>query len=302
LNWFMRYIVLCIICHIGFSSAYGAELQIKPGNLVHITVLGYPELSQKVMVRQDGTTDYALLANIPIDGMTVHSLHEFLQPILVRFIERPKLFINIDEHRQIEVTVEGQVRVPGTHTVREAISLQGVFSIAGGTSKNADLKNITINRQEFESYREITVDLYKFYADRENASLPDIQDGDIIFVPLITSSSMIKVMGAVRSPGLFRFVEGDNIADLINSAGGAMPNGKMNRIIYFAYRDGKHRKQYIKLNQLLFKGLPDQIPLVYAGDIIVVTEYKWYEEVSWYISLMRDATLVLSSIIILSRL
>ena len=286
----------------GLPQAFGVEARIKPGNIVHITVLGYPELSQVVLVRQDGTTDYPLLANIPIDGMTVHSLHEMLQPVLVRFIERPKLFINIAEYRQISVTVEGQVSVPGVHIVNEPISLQGILSISGGVTGRADLRHITINRRELDSYREITVDMYQFYADRENAALPDIKDGDIIFVPLISSETSVRVMGAVQSPGSYIPKREENIADMINRAGGARPRGRMNDIIYLEYIDGKHERRKIKLRNLINSGQTDQIPIVHSGDIIVVSESQWYQEVSWYVHVLRDISLVLSSLVIISNL
>ncbi len=288
-----------IICSI---QVIGAELRIKPGNVVHITVLGYPELSQMVLVRQDGTTDYPLLANIPIDGMTVHSLHELLQPILVRFIERPKLFLNIAEYRQISVTVEGQVNIPGTHAINEPISLQGILSVSGGTTSKADLRNITINRRELESYREIKVNLYDFYSDRENTVLPEIKDGDIIFVPLASSQTSVRVMGAVNAPGSFIPIQDENIADMINRAGGAQLNGNLSAVIYLAFNDGKHIRENIKLRHLVNDGLTNQIPIVRPGDIIIVTEKKWYREISWYVDILRDFTIVVSSLVILSRL
>ena len=302
MNRIAHYIAIIVFCLMGLTEAYGIEARIKPGNIVHITVLGYPELSQVVLVRQDGTTDYPLLANIPIDGMTVISLHEMLQPVLVRFIERPKLFINIAEYRQISVTVEGQVNIPGLHTVSEPISLQGILSISGGTTNEADLRHITINRREMDSYREFTVDMYKFYADRDNGVLPDIKDGDIIFVPVISSETSVRVMGAVHSPGSYIPTKDENISDMINRAGGAMAKGKMNAIIYLEYKNGKHERRKIKLNSFVNKGLADQIPIVHPGDIIVVSEYQWYQEVSWYVYLLRDLSIVLSSLIIISNL
>ncbi len=296
------FIFIPIFSLISLLAVNGAELQIKPGNIVHITVLGYPELSKAVLVRQDGSTDYPLLANVPIDGMTVHQLQEVLQPILARFVERPKLFISIAEHLQLEVTVEGQVNKPGPYTVKGPINLQGVLSIAGGTTQLADLRKITISRRDYESQREISVDLYQFFTDREKSTIPEIKDGDIIFVPIISSASTVRVMGAVRSPGPYIPVKDENIADMINMAGGPLPDGNMNRIIYITIHEGRHKTELIKLKTLLNKGLTDRIPLVYPGDVIVVTEYSQWQKTSWWVSIMRDIALVLSSIVILSNL
>ncbi len=240
-------IFILVFSLISLIPAFSAELLIKPGNIVHITVLGYPELSQSVLVRKDGATDYPLLANVPIDGMTIHQLQEVLQPILARFVERPKVFISIAEHVQLEITIEGQVKNPGTFTLKGPINLQGVLSLAGGTTQLADLRSININRRDYDQYRTMTIDLYEFFMDPKNNALPAIEDGDIIFVPIISPTSIVRVMGSVRSPGSFIPSKDENIVDMINMAGGATQDANMNRIIFITERDGRRNTEYIQL-------------------------------------------------------
>ena len=298
---FIPFFVIVIFTFIGLFEIQAAELQIKPGNIVHITVLGYPELSKSVLVRQDGSTDYPLLANVPIDGMTIHQLQEALQPILVRFVERPKLFINVAEHIQFEITVEGQVGRPGPYTVKGPINLQGVLSIAGGTMPLADLRRVTISRRDYDSQMEIIFDLNQFFVDQESAALPEIQDGDIIFVPIMSSTSSVRVMGAVSSPGTFNPLKDNNVADMIYMAGGPSSNGNMRHVIHISMRDGKHKTDTIDLKSLINNGKNDMIPLVYPGDIIVVRENNWWQERSWWVNLVRDIAVVLSAIIVITR-
>ena len=296
------FLILLILALTRISEVNGAELQVKPGNIVHITVLGYPELSKSVLVRQDGSTDYPLLANVPIGGMTVHQLQEVLQPILVRFVERPKLFINIAEHVQFDITIEGQVLRPGPYTVKGPINLQGVLSVAGGTTKLADLRKIIISRRDYESQRQIVVDLHNFLQDAEGEALPEIQDRDIIFVPLMSSTSTVRVMGAVNSPGTYNPIKDNNIADMIYTAGGPSSNGNMRRVIYISFLEGKHKTEILNIIELINSGKNDKIPLVCPGDIIVVKENNWWQERSWWVNLVRDIALVLSSIVLISRL
>lgn len=293
---FLLFNVTCII------DANSAEPQIIPGNIIHITVLGYPELSKAVLVQQDGSTDYPLLSNIPIDGMTEHELSELLHPILARLVERPRIFISIAEHLQLEVLVEGQVTKPGSYTIKGPINLQGVLSVAGGVTKEADLRKITVIRRENDAYKEIPVDLYKFFADREKGDIPEMMDGDIVFVPIISTASTVRVMGAVRSPGPYITVKDENIADVINMAGGPLSSGNMNRITYITISEGRRITEKIRLKELINKGMTDQIPLAHPGDIIVVEEYNQWQKMSWWIQIIRDAALLMSSIVILTNL
>ena len=301
----MKFLPLILIMFFGlfvFSPANGAELTIKTGNVVHITVLGYPELSKAVVVRSDGSTEYPLLSGVPIDGMTVRQLQDVLQPILARFVERPRVFISVAEYLQVDVTIEGQVKTPGAFTVKGPISLQGVISVAGGFTENADLRNIKIYRQGIESKDEINIDLYSYFENREDYQMPDIQNDDIIFVPMLSAISVVRVMGSVRSPGQYTPHSNETIADMINYAGGANTIGNMNHVIHISRRDGKINSEVIQLRDLINQGLTDQIPLAQPGDIIVVSEFRDWQKSSWWISILRETALVLSSVIILINL
>lgn len=287
---------------ISHSAANAAELQIKPGNIIHITVLGYPELSKKVIVRKDGSTDYPLLAEIPIDGMTVRQLHEVLQPILARFVERPKLFISIGEHFQLEVNVQGQVENPGRYTVQGPVSLQGVLAIAGGTGSLADLRKVTIIKRDISENNEQYVDLYHYLLHRDEYTLPEISDGDIIFVPMVSSTSTVQVMGSVQKPGAYIPVRDENLSDMINMAGGASYSANTNYILHITNDKGRYRTDRIRLKSLIQSGRIEEIPLAHPGDIIVVKSLHRWEDLSWWVGILRDITLVLSSLVILSRL
>jgi len=294
--------ITAVLLIVSLVSAHAAERVIVPGNVIHITVLGYPELSMSVTVQKDGSTDYPLLSNIPIDGMTEGDLAELLQPILARLVERPKIFINIEEHIQLDVEVQGQVNRPGPYTVREPINLQGVLSLAGGATETANLRNISIIRETRSGASEINVDLIRFFRNREAESLPDIRSGDIIYVPVLTQSSLVRVMGAVRIPGRYQPAGDENVADMINLAGGLAPKGNMNRVVYITTSTGYHARRLIKLRDLINAGLTDDIPIVKPGDIIVVEEYNDWQRITWWVQMIRDAAYFVSAIVVLKSI
>ncbi len=296
-------IVLVVIFNLFSALAVqGVELMIKPGNVVYITVLGYPELSKKVVVRQDGSTNYPLFANVPIDGMTLQELKELLQPILSRFVERPKLFINMDEFILLDVVVKGKVYNPGTYTTQSPISVQGILTLAGGTRDDADLSHITIIRRESDVEKEIVVDLNKYFLDRDSTVLPELQNQDIVFVPIVSQKSAIRIMGSVLKPGLYTLGKNEDIVDLIYLAGGPLKNANMNRIIHISLQDGKYVNNVFKIRTLQSKGLVDQIPKASPGDIVIVTEYENWESLTWWANTVRDLAYLLSAYIVFSNL
>lgn len=282
--------------------AFSMQQLIMPGNVIQITVLGYPELSKEVLVKQDGSTDYPLLSNIPIDGMTIQDLNDLLQPIVARYVERPKVFVSISELLQLVITVQGQVMNPGIRTVKGPIDVQGVISLAGGATPLADLRNVRIIRQKFDDHREFTVDLYKYFTDNEPKDIPRVESGDIIFIPMLDSFSYIRVLGAVREPGRYLNVKDENLLDMIYMAGGTSTYANLKKVTFISSVDGRLQSRMIDIAEMVRAGRISDIPPVKPGDVIIVAELSQWQRTNWWVQVLRDTALILSSFVILSRL
>ncbi|NQS97491.1 MAG: SLBB domain-containing protein [candidate division Zixibacteria bacterium] len=300
---YLSLIPVFIICFILVPTAGSVEQFINVGNVLNITVLGYPELSKSTVVRQDGTTDYPMLANIPIDGLTLSELHELLLPLLTRYVERPRLFINISEFFMLQIRVQGEVKNPGPYQVQGPIDLQGVISIAGGAMSTANLKDIQIIRRDKEGKRTISINLYEYLKDDRAAELPEIVNGDIIIVPMLTTASYVRVLGAVRSPGNYMPMDDEaNVIDMINLAGGVSSIGNLNHVYYIPSYRTEYMPELIKVKKLMASGQVDAIPSVQPGDIVIVNEYNQWQRFTWWVQVMRDVAYILSAALILSRL
>jgi len=296
-------VLIFLFCLIVIPISSSAEQLIAIGNVLNITVLGYPELSKSVTVRQDGTTDYPLLANVPIEGMTITEVKDLLFPLLTRYVERPRLFINISEYSMLQIMVLGEVKNPGPYQVQGPINLQGVISFAGGALNTADLKNIQIIRREEEKKETMTIDLHEFLKNDRAADLPEIINGDIVIVPVLTTESFVRVFGAVYKPGNYVPVDKNvNIVDMINLAGGVLTTGDMNRVYYISSGGTQYEPQLIKVKKLWISGKANEIPTVKPGDTIIVSEYsRWQNYASWA-QIIYSVSILVSSIVILSRL
>jgi len=284
-------------------EAPSQELRLEPGHIINITVLGYPELSQSVVVRQDGTVDYPLLANIPVFGMTQTEFSDMLYPLLTRYVERPRLFVFVSEHKMLTLRIQGQVNQPGIYSAPGPMDIQGALSLAGGPTEMADLEHIGIIRRLGDLERELTIDLRDFLeGDAPLTSLPMMEDGDVVLVRTMDIRSYVRVMGAVRLPGNYIALKGSNIIDMINQAGGVSPLGNLNDVVFVSRRDGKYRVEEYHLRAMIEAGEDVLIPEVQSGDVIVVSEYAEWKQLSFWARTVRDLVMLVSSAIILSRL
>ncbi len=301
----MRKVILLgslIICLVFPVTVLSTPSTIMVGHVINITVLNHSELSQSVVVREDGTTDYPLLSNIPIDGMSVAELSTFLMPIFTRYVERPLFFVNISDYRLLNIRVLGQVERPGPKVVRSPIGLQGVLAQSGGKNEEADLTNITILRHENNVSETIKVNLLTMVGDSSAYDDYEIRNGDVIIVPMYTFSSYVRVMGEVRLPGIYIPTRNETVLDMIYQAGGYSFGADDKVITHISYRDNKYSSQDINIRKLLKSGKTNQIPDIQPGDIIIVHRRQTWASFSFWAQTLRDVALLLSSIVLIQRL
>ena len=111
------------------------------------------------------------------------------------------------------VSIDGAVKRPARYELLDGQNLGDVFKYANGLKKEADLKNINLERYLDNSVKSIpVVNISQFDEIPAN-------DGDKILIRE-HSFRKIKVSGAVINPGTYIMTEGSTIKDVISKAGG----------------------------------------------------------------------------------
>ncbi len=111
------------------------------------------------------------------------------------------------------VSIDGAVKRPARYELIDGQNLGDVFKYANGLKKEADLKNINLERYLDNSVKSIpVVNISQFDEIPAN-------DGDKILIRE-HSFRKIKVSGAVINPGTYIMTEGSTIKDVISKAGG----------------------------------------------------------------------------------
>lgn len=108
------------------------------------------------------------------------------------------------------------------------------------TNDNKYLNNQTLNNQYFNNKNDNelsikTIYLYDVLVQNDNIKNIIINSGDkILFRPLRESEIVktVKVSGYVNKPGVYKFVEGKKLSDMISTAGGLSKDGNLKGIVY----------------------------------------------------------------------
>ncbi len=125
------------------------------------------------------------------------------------------------------VFILGQVGVPGRYRFTGEQSFLDVLSAANGPSHQADLREVRIIHRNNSRVHLTRLDLSLYFETGDQSLIPQLNAGDIIFFPdqelakyQNQASKSVRVMGALNSPGYYRFTHDMNLLDLLARAGG----------------------------------------------------------------------------------
>lgn len=127
------------------SAPAMAEYRLDPGDVIEVSVLGVPELRQRVPVQLDGSISYPLAGSLGVSGLTASEVRTRLQAILptksfrqrapdgresVVVIEPDQITVSVVEYRPIYVN--GDVAKPGEQTYRPRMTVRQAVALSGG--------------------------------------------------------------------------------------------------------------------------------------------------------------------------
>lgn len=158
--------------------------QLKPGDIVAVSVWQEPGLEQLVLVRPDGGISFPLAGDLRAEGLTIEALAESLKQRLSRFIPDPVVTVTLQEIPGNRVYVIGRVNKPGDFPiVSRDVTIMQALAMAGGLTPFADEKNIRVLRMENGQQRSIPFDYRKVKKGREIDQNVLLQAGDVVLVP-----------------------------------------------------------------------------------------------------------------------
>jgi len=176
--------------------------------------------------------------------------------------------------RVAAVSVLGYVLKPGNFEVPDGCRLSEALARAGGVDEEAgDLRGVVLTHADGTRVEVDAKAALEGQADADIELLP----GDVVYVP--RSAREANVVGYVRTPGRFKFLEGEKVSSLIARAGGVVlqlgavegARGDLARVS-LSRADGT--TMTLDLTRALggVEGAED--PLVQPGDVVFVPEER----------------------------
>ena len=116
--------------------------------MISIRVLGEDDLKrERVRLSDAGTVSFPVLGEIPVKGMTVGALQEYItRGLKGRYLVNPQVTVSIDEYRNF--FVNGMVERPGGYPYAPGLTVRKAISLAGGFKERASRDKINIIRDD----------------------------------------------------------------------------------------------------------------------------------------------------------
>ncbi|TDT67864.1 protein involved in polysaccharide export with SLBB domain [Hypnocyclicus thermotrophus] len=118
---------------------------------------------------------------IKAEGKTIAELEKDILYKANKKIKNFNIDISLKNSRTFAITVIGEINKPGIYSIDKYYNLFNILYTAGGINKNSSIRNIKIKSKE----KETIVDLYDYINGNKNIEDIKINDGDIIYVPVI---------------------------------------------------------------------------------------------------------------------
>lgn len=242
--------------------------RLTPGDVLDISVQGFPDFHQPATISPDGTINYVGVGTVVAAGLTREQLTSVLARRLHRQILRPQVNVSVQQTHPRQVSMTGQgIHAAGVYDWRPGMTLLDAIAQAGGVAQAPELTDALLISSS--TAQTTPVDLVALIERGDQAQNVSLQPGDIVLMsPRDPAKAFVQVVGQVTHAGPQTVPPGGaTLQSLLTQAGGSLPTAALSRV---QLRHGT-QTQTLNLHNLLYNvNDPNAQVRVVAGDIVNV--------------------------------
>ncbi|HEV8352616.1 MAG TPA: SLBB domain-containing protein [bacterium] len=260
-----RLIVLLLICVLATAAVPAAAQQpylLGPGDVIEVSVFGYPDLTRLVPIMPDGKVSLPLVGTVTAEGLTVDQFTAVLTRAYAAYIRNPQVSVSVREFRKVSVSILGQVARPGTYALTPGARILDLISAAGGVTDVADLREAHLVRPGQPPQ---VVDLQKVLAGDPAANFA-LAGGETLVVRE-DLFNLVNIVGEVVRPGQYRLRGEMRVLDVLLLAGGLKDTASLNQST-LVRRSGE--REPLRLDRLLLRQEMEQNVIIRPGDTLII--------------------------------
>ncbi|MFT7553586.1 MAG: polysaccharide export outer membrane protein [Rhodothermales bacterium] len=241
------------------------------GDEVRLVVWGGAEFQHELTVDPGGRIFVPRVGQLVVAGTSLtgarDSIKRFLSQRYTGLVSDPAtvfMDLTLVRLRPLHVFAMGEVARPGGYTIAAGSSLFSLLYSVGGPLTTGSLRELTLVRN---GRRIATLDLYDYLMAGFAGRPSRLQSGDFLFVP--PRGTSVTVEGQVRRPAIFELREGESFIDLLEYAGGLLPDAYGRRIQVERILPLAERSDPVEARTILDLALP---PLLSGAETLELSD------------------------------
>lgn len=264
-----------------------------PGDKIFLSISGLEEIVFNLIIDQEGNLYIPKLGGIDLRKLTLSKAEEKIINTINKYYKNVDVFVTLIDFRKIKVALLGNVKKPSSHILSANARLMDVITVSEGLVETSNYRNIKIISRDGE---EKVFDLLSYLRYGDKSDNPYLTEGDVIIVDKV--DKIVTIYGEVKYPGIYEFVEGETILELLELAGGFTLKAKRDTIEIVSFdEEGKNQfSNYYSLNHLNNNSIElknqdrvivRQIQEYYLDSYVKIDGFVKYP--GWY-KIVKDAT------------
>ena len=198
-------------------------------------------------------------------------------------LDTVRVFSRFDFEPAPTVSVDGEVRVPGTYKTSGQASLRDAVFLAGGLTPNASLQDAQLFRINPDGTSKIfSVNLGEALHGKPEDNIL-LQPRDRLLIHRNTSNvdeSSVEITGEVAKPGRYPYTDNMRAQDLIRAAGGLKrsADSEIADLTRYAAAGGPQEHLQLSLTSLLNGNATEDVPLR-RGDVLAIRQVPGWADI-----------------------
>ncbi|HTM57395.1 MAG TPA: polysaccharide biosynthesis/export family protein [Candidatus Udaeobacter sp.] len=261
----------------GAPAARAEDYVIGPDDVLAISVWLHPELERTVTVSASGTITFPPVGEVSAAGLTPKQLGDRIGDKVTAYLRQAATVnVTVRDFLSHSVYVSGGVSKPGRYGFEHIPSVVDVISQAGGALPGADLSRVQVVRQDGDQRHTMVADVASVLRDGSVQNLPKLRAGDTVIVPGGSANAPgapvgdgVAVLGEVARPGVYSATGGQDLWNMLASAGGITARGNLKDVHVITHDTGSKAVFEVNLQDALKRGSRGSY-VVQAGDVVFV--------------------------------
>ena len=175
------------------------DYHIGPDDVLEINVFQVEELSGEYTVNGRGELNMPLIGSVLVSQLTAAEIENALEVMYGdKYLRDPEITVRVTEYQSQQITVMGEVNVPGMYPLKGQTTLMEALALARGLNRIADMTSVIVFREEDSIVYGYKINVQEVMAGAKPD--PDVFGNDRIVVPEDGSASFLRSL-SIGLPG-----------------------------------------------------------------------------------------------------